>query len=296
MLKTHLSPLRYPGGKAILSNFLGNAIQLNDLRGCVYYELYAGGAGAALNLLFNNIVKRIVINDADYCIYAFWHSILNETEEFIKLIDEVDVTLDEWKCQKYIYENSANQRLLEVGFATFFLNRTNRSGIIHNAGPIGGMDQSGNYLIDVRFNKENLKSRIKSIANKKDKIELHNLKTEDFLGDKKLYSKSKKNSFFYLDPPYYYKGKELYLNNYIHDQHKNLSSLIKESNIKYWLISYDNVIEIRKMYNEFKKSKFFLNYTLQEKKVATELMIFSNELLVPDKINIRKKTYDLAIC
>lgn len=296
MFNNYLSPLRYPGGKAILSNFLADAIKLNGLKGCVYYELYAGGAGAALNLLFNNIVKRIVINDADYCIYAFWHSILNETEEFIKLVDAVNVTLNEWKCQKYIYENSANYSLLEVGFSTFFLNRTNRSGIIHNAGPIGGMDQTGNYLIDVRFNKKNLKSRIESIANKKDKIELHNLKTEDFLLNKKVYSKNKKSSFFYFDPPYYYKGKELYLNNYIHDQHKNLSSLIKESNIKYWLISYDNVIEIRKMYNEFKKSKFFLNYTLQEKKVATELMIFSDELTVPDKINIRKKTYDLAIC
>ncbi len=296
MFNYPLSPLRYPGGKAILSNFLANTIRLNELKGCIYYELYAGGCGVALNLLFNNVVKKIVINDADYCIYAFWHSILNDTKKFVKLIDNVPINIEEWKNQKNIYENAANESILKVGFATFFLNRTNRSGIIHNAGPIGGVSQSGNYLINVRFHKKNLIDRIRNISNNKDRIELHNQKTEDFLLNKKLYYKNKTNCFFYFDPPYYYKGSELYLNNYIHDQHKNLSYLIKGSNIKYWMITYDNVIQIRKMYNEFKKSKFFLNYTLQEKKVATELMIFSDELLVPDKINIRKKTYDLAIC
>ncbi len=294
MTNSPLSPLRYPGGKAILSNFLEDLIILNNLKGCVYYELYAGGAGAALNLLFNNVVQKIVINDADYRIYSFWYSILNNSQNFLKLIDKTPVNLEEWYNQKEIYENAEKESILKVGFATFYLNRTNRSGIIHNAGPIGGLKQTGNYSIDVRFNKENLKQRIKNIVNNSNRIELHNLKTEDFIPDRKLYDRRRK-AFFYLDPPYYYKGAELYLNNYVHDQHKNLSRLIKESNIKNWLISYDNVIEIRKMYSDLRKSKFYLNYALQEKKVATELMIFSNELIVPNQIVIRKKQYDLKV-
>lgn len=290
-----LSPLRYPGGKSCLSNFLGDIMRLNKLDGGVYYELYAGGAGAALNLLLDNLVERIVINDADFHIYAFWHSILNEKQKFIQLINKVEVNMDEWEKQKSIYDNSNNESILKVGFATFFLNRTNRSGVIHKAGPIGGKKQDGNYLMDVRFNKDNLKQRINTISKYKDRIKLYNLTTEIFLGDSQLYKKDIKKSFFYLDPPYYYKGQELYLNNYIHDQHQHLSDLMRASKIKNWLISYDNVIEIRKMYEGFRKSKFKLNYTLHNKREASELLIFSNSLLLPDTITIKSKELNLAI-
>lgn len=290
-----LSPLRYPGGKSCLSNFLAETIELNDLKGGTYYELYAGGAGAALNLLSNNIVKKIVINDADYRVYAFWHSILYNKKSFFRLLDKSEVTIDEWKKQKSIYDNAKKESILKIGFATFFLNRTNRSGIIHNAGPIGGMNQNGNYLMGVRFNKENLKARIEKIEKQSERIALHNLNTETFLQDGKLYRRNLKKSFFYLDPPYYYKGKELYLNNYVHDEHKALSFLMQECKLPKWLISYDNVIEIRKMYKDFRMSKFNLNYTLQEKRMGSELLIFSDSLLVPDKISIKNQTRDLAI-
>ncbi len=288
-----LSPLRYPGGKSLLTNFLSELIELNGAKGGTYYELYAGGAGAALNLLFGDIVNEIVINDADYRIYSFWHSIINQTKKFLKAIDECDVNIDEWNYQKEIYANAKNENTFDVGFATFFLNRTNRSGIIHNAGPIGGLKQTGNYLIDVRFNKDGLKKRIEAIASKKERIKLYNLKTENFVQDTSLYKNTKK-SFFYLDPPYYYKGSELYLNNYSHDQHKNLSLLLCGSKIKNWLVSYDNVIEIKNMYKNYRTSKFNLNYSLQVKKEASELLIFSNSLKIPQQLTIRTKAYDLT--
>ena len=52
---TH-SPLRYPGGKSILSPLLGNFIEINNLLDGIYIEPYAGGAGAALKLLFSEYV------------------------------------------------------------------------------------------------------------------------------------------------------------------------------------------------------------------------------------------------
>jgi len=289
------SPLRYPGGKATLAKFMTDLITLNEIKGGIYYELYAGGAGAALNLLYNNVVKKIVINDADYRIYSFWHSILHDTNKFIELLDRSPVNIDEWKKQREVYVNAANENILNVGYATFFLNRTNRSGIIHKAGPIGGMEQKGNYLIDVRFNKESLKHRIKNISNNAERISLHNLTTEDFLSNIKLNKKELNSSFFYLDPPYYYKGKVLYLNNYVHDEHKYLSGVLKDTKIKYWMVSYDNVIQIRKMYSDFRMSKFNLNYSLQAKRQASELLIFSDNLNIPNVMQIRNKKFDLEI-
>jgi DNA adenine methylase len=287
------SPLRYPGGKGLLSQYLTNIVNLNSLRGGTYYELYAGGAGAALNLLFNNIASRIVINDADYRIYSFWHSILYQTDQFISLIDRCEITIDEWHKQENIYKNTPTESLLNVGFATFFLNRTNRSGILHKAGPIGGMLQDGNYLMDARFNKLELKRRILAIAGRKEDIDLFNQTAEAFIQNLTIKQNSK--SFFYLDPPYYNKGKDLYFNNYSHSQHVNLANLLKKNKLKNWLVSYDNTPEIRKMYTSFQKAAFNLNYSLQVKREGSELLIFSDNLKIPRTLQIRKKEQKLNV-
>ena len=76
---SHSSPLRYPGGKSALSDFLIDVIDLNDLRGSAYYEAYAGGAGAGIKLLMEGAVSQIYLNDADYNIYSFWISVLDES-------------------------------------------------------------------------------------------------------------------------------------------------------------------------------------------------------------------------
>ena len=175
-----ISPLRYPGGKSKISPFLEDIILLNNLDGATIYELYAGGAGASINLLSTGISKKIVLNDLDIHIYAFWYSLLNETDLFIKSIIDTDVNLENWRKQQDIYNNFEDFSLSEVGFSTFFLNRTNRSGILHKAGPIGGLQQTGNYKIDVRFNKNALISRIEKIARLRDQIESYNVESISF--------------------------------------------------------------------------------------------------------------------
>ena len=174
----YLSPLRYPGGKAKISSFIEDIILLNNLEGCTFYELYAGGAGASLHILLKGLCKNIIINDLDYHIYAFWYSILNNTEDVLKRIRNIEVNLKNWHIQNQIYENYTDYDILDVAFSTFFLNRTNRSGILHRAGPIGGKNQSGNYKLDVRFNKSALANRIEKIAQNKDKILLFNCESK----------------------------------------------------------------------------------------------------------------------
>lgn len=274
------SPLRYPGGKANLATYLRHIIQNMNIEGCSYFELYAGGAGAALDLLFTGTVNRIILNDADYHIYAFWKSILENTDEFIKLIETTPINLESWYRQRDIYNNDAdNHSMIEVGFSTFFLNRCNRSGIITKAGPIGGIEQNGQYKIDCRFNKTNLIKRIKDIANRANDIEIYNEDTLEFIR-RNLQRLQEDHSFMYLDPPYYKKGKSLYLNFYTHENHKNLRDLLSNLRDLKWMISYDNVTEINDLYAGFNSSLHMLNYSLQTKRKTNEFFVFSDTIIL----------------
>lgn len=274
------SPLRYPGGKANLATYLRHIIQNMNIEGCSYFELYAGGAGAALDLLFTGAVNRIILNDADYHIYAFWKSILENTDEFIKLIETTPINLESWYRQRDIYNDDENNHsMIEVGFSTFFLNRCNRSGIITKAGPIGGIEQKGQYKIDCRFNKTNLIKRIKDIANRANDIEIYNEDTLEFIR-RNLQRLQENHSFMYLDPPYYKKGKSLYLNFYTHEDHENLRDLLSNLRDLKWMISYDNVVEINDMYAGFKSSLHMLNYSLQTKRKTNEFFVFSDTIIL----------------
>jgi len=262
------SPLRYPGGKSKLIPYIVETLRLNKLEGGVYVEPFAGGAAIAWYLLLEGHVKSVYINDLNPSIYAFWYSALKCTKQFCELIENTQVTIDEWHKQKEI-QNSKNSSLLDKGFSTFFLNRTNRSGII-NAGVIGGLSQEGNYKLDCRFNKERLIELIKSIASREKFIHLSNLDAIDFisevlpdLGDKCLVN---------IDPPYYNKGKALYQNFLEHDDHYRLYECVK--GIKQpWIVTYDDTPEINDIYGEFSPRSFGLTYTAQVKRKGSEVII-----------------------
>lgn len=275
------SPLRYPGGKTLLASFLRGIIERNVREGCTYFELYAGGAGLALELLLGGNVERIVLNDADTHIFYFWDSILHHTDDFLRMMWDTPVDMDSWRQKRAIYEDGlfeGKYSPLEIGFATFFLNRTNRSGIITKAGPIGGANQVGNYRINCRFNKENLARRIERIAEHAADIEMHNEDTLAFI-QRNIDRLSDEHSFMYLDPPYYKNGNSLYLNAYNHEDHENLRNLMNEIRNLKWMLSYDDVEEIRGLYANFAKHRHTLNYFLQNKRKTDELFVFSDALV-----------------
>ncbi|WP_235299738.1 DNA adenine methylase [Portibacter marinus] len=271
-----LSPLRYPGGKTKVLDFIIKIIESNNYIGSEYVEPYAGGAGVALGLLFGEYVSKIHINDIDIGIYSFWKSILNNTEEFIRKIEKSPISVNEWKKHRHIYKNSTNYTALDVGFATFYLNRCNRSGII-TAGCIGGQNQAGEYKLDARFNKTNLISRISKIALFRDKIEVYNQDTLSLINKNKHQFR---NMILYLDPPYYVKGSSLYRNFYQHKDHEEISNIVKSVN-SHWVVSYDNVPEIVKLYSDKRKKEFSINYSAGVKKKGKEIMFFSDNLLIP---------------
>lgn len=274
-----LSPLRYPGGKAKVADFVQCLIKENALLDGIYVEPYVGGGSVALSLLFNEYVRDIYINDKDISIYAFWYSVLNNADDFCKIIKDTPINIETWFKQKDIQSNKKNINLLDLGFSTFFLNRTNRSGIL-KAGVIGGYDQTGNYKIDARFNKEDLIKRIQRIADYADRIHLTNEDAVSLV--RRLKNELPYNTLFYLDPPYYVKGKGLYLNYYNDTDHQNIAKSISDFKEQKWIISYDNVDFIVDLYSKFRQKTFELNYSASNSGKGKEVMIFSNNLVIPN--------------
>lgn len=276
------SPLRYPGGKGKLSNYIQLLVEYNLLTDGHYVEPYAGGASVALSLLFNEFVRTIHINDFDYRIYSFWYSVLYETESFCEKINETTIDIENWQIQKEIQKNPEKYNQLEIGFSTFFLNRTNRSGIL-KAGVIGGIDQKGDWKLDARFNKEDLIQRIKKISRFKNRIKLYNQDAVELTIQ--LSKTLPKKTLFYFDPPYYKKGKDLYINFYEHADHLQISKLIGELTNKYWLVSYDNNANIKEFYKPFLQQTYELNYHAGNATKGTEILIYSDNLIVPEILN-----------
>ena len=271
------SPLRYPGGKFSMLKFTKKLIYSNKLQRCHYIEPYAGGAVLALGLMYDGFVSEIHINDIDPMIWSFWFSILNHTKEFIELIYFTPVTIDEWHKQKEINSKCNLNDYLHLGFSTFFLNRTNRSGIIKGAGAIGGKNQSGAYKIDCRFNKSDLIERIKRIKKYSNRIHLTNLDAIAFINEVENYTPD--NAFFFIDPPYYNKGSSLYTSFYLPEDHALVADSIKKIN-KYWVVTYDNTPEIYNLYDGYGRIPFNINYSLQTKRKGNELLIYSENLAI----------------
>jgi len=244
-----ISPLRYPGGKSNFTPILNNFIQTNEITtSALYFEPYAGGAGAALSLLKNKKVEAIYLNDLDYAIYSFWYSILKHKNRFIDKILETEVTIDEWYRQKMVYSSPKSQARFDLGFAAFFLNRCNRSGIIKGAGVIGGKSQTGNYKIDARFNKVQLIEKISAIADMRAQIFVSNKDAQHFIVQD--IPKRRKQTLIYIDPPYIEQGKKLYLDNYGISGHRRLARYLEGLKKSNWIVSYDDHYLLHQFYGD----------------------------------------------
>lgn len=279
------SPLRYPGGKGKLAPLMELLIKQTGHCGGTYIEPFAGGAGIALELLEKGIVNDIVINDLDKGIYSFWRAILTETDRFINDIQTVELTISEWNKQREKI-NNCSRYSYDLGFATFYLNRTNRSGII-KGGVIGGLEQSGKWRMDARFNREDMIKRIIKIASKKKHIHLYNKDVDSFI--KNYLPKYERNAFVYFDPPYFEKGKQLYLNFFSYADHVRIEKMINSQVNCDWVITYDDVQDIADIYQNHNLKRLDLNYSAGVKRKASEIIIFSNVNMIPDKKSLEEK-------
>lgn len=281
--ETLLTPLRYPGGKGRLAGFLEGAIRAAGWEGCVYSEPFAGGAAAALALLEHGVAREIHINDLDPAIFAFWWAATTETDAFIRRIESTPVDLASWKEQRRIYQGKDLEEPFELGFATFFLNRTNRSGVM-NAGVIGGQSQAGRFRIDARYNKRTLIQRIVKVGELSDKIHATCEEGADFIERQAADA----DHFLYVDPPYYQKGASLYMNGLDHADHQRLADVLAKNAGGRWVLTYDDAPEIRHMYKGRYQGTFELPYSAHRAERATELMVFSDAVVRQGRVFSRR--------
>jgi DNA adenine methylase len=274
----YASPLRYPGGKRKVTNFIKLLMVENDLVGCEYVEPYAGGASVALALLFEDFAEQVHINDLDGSIYAFWKAVLDTPEELCREIEKAPLTMKEWHRQRAV-QGDKDASDFELGFSTFYLNRTTRSGIIRG-GVIGGLRQTGKWKIDARFNRMDLIRRIERIARYSERISATSIDAAEFVTEK---VPSINHPFIYLDPPYYVKGQGLYQNFYKHEDHELVAKLVRQLEIP-WIVSYDSAPEIIEMYEGLDHLKYDLNYSAANRYRGAESMFFSSKIERPHDV------------
>lgn len=286
------SPLRYPGGKAKLAPFMGLMINKMNIQKGTYIEPFAGGAGVALMLLMEGYVSDIVINDYDKAIYSVWRAIVDESENFIDRITQTQVNIDEWKKQKEIYTIKNKKYSLDLAFATFFLNRTNRSGIL-KGGPIGGFEQTGNYKIDARYNSDKLIERIQTIAKYKKHIKVYNKEIVSFIEN--VLPCYGQDSLIYFDPPYFNKGPELYKNFFGKENHIKIAQLICNKVKGNWIITYDDTPEIVNLYKEQCIRRYDLNYSVANTGKSSEVIVFNDECYCPTNQELLNKKININL-
>ena len=274
------SPLRYPGGKAKLAPFFKTLLRENGLLDCTYVEAFAGGAGVGLALLLHGYVNDIVLNDLSEPIYSFWISVLADPERFERDILEVPLNVREWERQREAFRAGIAAGRYELGFAAFYLNRTNHSGVL-NGGMIGGYAQTSAYRLDARFNRTELAARVRRIAKQRDQIKVTNLDATRFLRQLKQYCEIS-SSILYIDPPYFVKGRDLYYDYYKAADHEVLrDEILALPDDTKWVVSYDNVEQIRLLYAGLPSVSYNLSYSVRNGRNGNEVIFFSRNLVAP---------------
>ncbi len=282
-MSQYKTPLRYPGGKQKLWQFVREVLESNDLLASDYVEPFAGGAGVAMELLLSGVVSKVHLNDASRPVYAFWSSVKKTPDQLCRRIRSASITVEEWKKQREVIRDQENHSLEEVGFALFFLNRCNRSGII-GGGLIGGLDQSGPWKMDARFNRKGLICRVEAIAERASQIHIRNWDAARFI--REYINRLSRKSLVYLDPPYFKKADRLYLNHYDSSSHSDLAKIIQNEISQPWLVSYDNVPEIAALYRKRTTFSYQLQYNAAKAYKGSELFIFADGMFIPAESGI----------
>ncbi len=267
-----LSPLRYPGGKAALAGLFADIISSLGIASPTYVEPYAGGAGAGIALLREGVAEQLVINDIDPAVHAFWTTVVKHNAMVLDWIDSVPLTVMEWRRQREVYR-AKESKPLDRGLAFFYLNRTNRSGVL-NAGVIGGQDQSGRYKIDARFNRDTLSKRIAALGDLADRIEVSDLDGRSVI---RRYG-TDSSAFLYIDPPYVQAGSQLYLNAFDGRDHAALAEVVHAVDAAHWLITYDLSPLIERLYADHYQCHLELNYSARHPGRAQELLVASADV------------------
>lgn len=222
------SPFRYPGGKFYARKLILVHIPNHNC----YIEPMCGGASI---YFAKTKAKRNILNDIDAELINCLIHIRDKPERIADLTENIRPTKENHNYFKNIFQPKTN---IERAARWFFLNRTSYSGIMKIDNCYFG------YGDKYSMRPENWRRHLIKTSEKLQGVELY---SKDF---KEIIKLAPDNSFLFIDPPYYNRDQDkFYSYSFDKNQHKQLSKLLKKHSKRLnFLITYDNVNDIKEMY------------------------------------------------
>lgn len=265
-----LTPFRYPGAKNKMLPILMEHIKPLMVGQSSFCDAFVGGGSVALEVAKKFPYHNIILNDKDYWMYSFWDIVAgNETSQLPALLQLIDqpATLEQF----YKLREDEDDSKLSAAYKAIFFNRCTFSGIL-KSGPIGGKDQKSKYTVDCRYNASKIKQKIIAIN------KLLFGRTTVYNQDINQFLIILKDCPLYLDPPYVKKGKDLYTEYMVLEEHRQMSEVLKFK--KNWVLSYDDCEEVRFFYKDSEIIDLAARYCINGKKNSWEK---KNELIILSK-------------
>ena len=279
-MKPSFTPLRYPGGKSWLFEYVSAFLEFHDIHLGTVVEPFAGSASISVGLLKNKLADEAYICEKDPLISSFWDVALTANDELIENVRRLSVSISTWKkFKKYLRPDAVTRfSTMELATAFVFYNRTNYSGIL-KAGPIGGKRQESKYNIKCRFNKEYVCQKIATLDSLSGKIHVIRGDGIRFIREYSRRSHGE-DQFFYIDPPYYDAGKVLYRNYFEVEDHIRLANTL-EPLTEPWLLSYDDVDFIHHTYEGTKLQFVYSDRQAGNLRREVRELLLSNKEIPP---------------
>ena len=281
-----MSFFRYPGGKNKIRSVIIEKIASLITDDIVEYrEPFFGGGSIGLELLqrcskslFNKI-HSVWINDFDIGIACLWTAVIKypqalkekimgfspSTKHFYDFKEELGSNLEAYR--DYVI---SPDEMIDLGFKKIAIHQISYSGLgTMSGGPLGGQNQKSNYKVNCRWSPDYLCKKIDKINKIFKNFEIKNEKCSSHDFENLI---NGRNSFLYLDPPYFLQGTVLYQCSFSQQDHVRLSNALKSTNNK-WLLSYDDCPEIRNMYSWAKIEEIDIGYSITGIRNKKELLI-----------------------
>ena len=279
-MKPSLTPLRYPGGKSRLLGYVERFLKANHISPDCVCEPFAGTASISVGLLQKGLVDSAYICEKDPLIVAYWKAVKYHIDELVESVKSVEVSMDTWfDFKKYLPENAQTRfSVTELALAFLFYNRTNYSGII-KGGPLGGKSQKSPYKLGCRFNKPTIIEKLLDLSKVSENIHINLGDGLEFM-KRESSNRSVESIFFYVDPPFYNAGKDLYREFFNDKDHIELADFLADLESP-WLLSYDDSEFIRNLYKEKRNAKIYIDYQANFLKKSAGELLFSNRVIPP---------------
>ena len=283
-MKPSVTPLRYPGGKTWLLDYVKAFARFHKLSSTTIVEPYGGSASISVGLIRSQLVTDATVCERDPLIVAFWNVAIHRNEELIEYLSSLEINMETWYgLRRYLDLEKTNlQNELEAAGAFLFFNRTNYSGII-KGGPLGGKKQLSKYKLNCRFNKGRIADKIRSLKALEDKLKIIQIDGLEYMKNHALQSPD--NVFFYVDPPYYGAGKDLYRFYFTDFDHQQLSAFLTGTEIP-WLLSYDDAEFIRNLYQKKSNLPVYTDYQSGHLRRGVKELLISNYVIPPASPNV----------